>query len=92
MLLEACPAHLNVSEIRNTLLGIEGVASVHDLHVWSITSGKEALSVHVTVSDDTHFRPETITRVQQTLKAQFGLNHLTIQLEPPGFEEDEIHF
>lgn len=92
VLLEACPIHLSVAEIEAALLDMPEIHAVHDLHVWSITSGKEALSVHVVVTEDSHFSPALVTKIQHALKEQFGLNHLTIQLETPDFEEDEIHF
>ncbi|MBX2860981.1 MAG: cation diffusion facilitator family transporter [Vampirovibrio sp.] len=91
VLLEGSPAHLDVGVIQETVLNLPGVQSVHDLHVWTIATQKEALSAHVTV-DEAAFTPETITAIQHALKEQFGLSHVTIQIEPPGFEEDEIHF
>lgn len=92
ILLEACPIHLSVTDIQESLMALPEVKSVHDLHVWSITSGKEALSAHVMVTDTRHYTVELVSKIQRTLKDKFGLTHLTIQLEPPGFEEDEIHF
>lgn len=92
VLLEACPVHLNVGEIQMALSQHPKVAEVHDLHIWAITSGKEALSVHVMVNQLEDFTPSVITELQGLLKQKFGITHATIQLEPPGFEEDEIHF
>lgn len=92
VLLEACPVHLDVPNITDALTDLPEVKAVHDLHVWSITSGKEALSVHIVVESPEHFRPELVTKIQHCLKEKFGLTHLTVQLEPPEFEEDEIHF
>lgn len=92
ILLEACPVHINVSAIRQTLLALPQVADVHDLHIWAITSGKEALSAHIMVKTAEDYRPELVSEIQHVLKHQFGLTHLTLQLEPPGFEEDALHF
>lgn len=92
ILLEACPVHLNVAEIKAALLEMPEIESLHDLHVWSIASGKDALSVHVLVREVHHFHAQLITDIQRMLKERFGLTHITIQLEPPDFEEDEIHF
>jgi cobalt-zinc-cadmium efflux system protein len=92
VLLEACPTHLDVGDIRTALLSLPEVATVHDLHVWSITSGKEALSAHIVVRHTDDYTPQRVTDIQHMLKGRFGLTHLTLQLEPPGFEEDEIHF
>jgi cobalt-zinc-cadmium efflux system protein len=91
ILLESCPSHLNVASVKEAMLAVEGVLSVHDLHVWSITSGKDALSAHVVVTSET-FGDKMLSKLQGCLKEKFGISHLTLQLEPPDFEEDEIHF
>lgn len=91
ILLESSPSHINVASVREAMLGLCGVVSVHDLHVWTIASGKDALSAHVVVEQDA-FNHETLSCLQDCLKKQFGISHLTLQLEPPDFEEDEIHF
>ncbi len=92
ILLEACPKHLDVARIQEALMKLPEVSSVHDLHVWTITSGKEALSVHVRVNDVVHYTADMVTKIQHLLTHSFGLRHVTIQLETPDFEEDEIHF
>src|SRR6185436_20182671 len=51
ILLEGTPAHVNILSLQNDLKGIGGVESVHDLHVWTLTSGVLAMSCHVVVSD-----------------------------------------
>ncbi len=86
VLLESAPTHLDVDDISNALCGIPGVASVHDLHVWTITSGKISLSCHVSAVDDTP--PDNLLgRLQELLRERFGIEHVTIQVEPRGFEE-----
>ncbi|MBY0449964.1 MAG: cation diffusion facilitator family transporter [Cyanobacteria bacterium] len=91
ILLEGSPSHISVPQVKSVMLAQQGVESVHDLHVWTITSGKDALSAHVSVSEGTAY-PEMLTRLQEVLKLEFGLSHLTLQLEPLDFEEDELHF
>ncbi len=91
ILLESSPAHIDVGVVNEIMHCQAGVISVHDLHVWTISSGKYALSAHVTVAPEA-FRPETLAALQHCLKEQFGLSHVTLQLEPPDFEEDDIHF
>ncbi len=91
ILLENSPKHIDVNQVKSTLQELKGVQSIHDLHIWTIASGKHALSAHVTVVE-TAFTPETLTCLQHCLKSHFGLSHVTLQLEPPHFEEDEIHF
>jgi cobalt-zinc-cadmium efflux system protein len=86
VLLEAAPAHLDVEELRRALLAESGVASLHDLHVWTITSGMVSLSCHV------HCAPgaephELLVRLQSLLRDRFDIVHATLQLEPAGFAE-----
>jgi len=87
ILLENSPAHLPVEEVSKTMNAIDGVLAVHDLHIWTISSHRHALSAHVTVSP-THSQPELLTAIQQALAGTYGLNHVTLQLEPPGYAED----
>ena len=80
VLMEGVPAHLDVIEVRAALAGVPGVIGVHDLHVWTITSGREALSAHLVVEDATA-RAGTLDSVRETLHARFGIHHVTVQLE-----------
>jgi cobalt-zinc-cadmium efflux system protein len=87
VLLEAAPSHLDVDELRGALVAEEGVASVHDLHVWTITSGMVSLSCHV------HCKPGAdgqalLLRLQELLRRRFAIHHATLQVEPAGFEEE----
>lgn len=86
VLMESAPGHLDVDEVRDAILRLEGVTGVHDLHVWTITSGLDALSAHV--DHEAGVEPaELLGRIRARLHEGFGLDHLTIQLEPAGFEE-----
>lgn len=91
ILMEASPRHLDVTGIRRYLSERPGVTDVHDLHVWTITTGKNALLAHVSVAQDA-FHHETAQSLEKQLRDTFDLCHITVQLEPPGFEEDEIPF
>jgi cobalt-zinc-cadmium efflux system protein len=86
VLLEAAPAHLDVDELRTALLAEPGVASLHDLHVWTITSGMVSLSCHVHCAPgaDGH---AVLVALQALLQRRFGIDHATLQIEPAGFEE-----
>lgn len=86
VLMEGAPRHIDVDEVRNSLAGIDGVLEVHDLHVWTITSGMESLSAHVVVAEG---QPpcDMLTVVRSTLHDRFGIHHLTIQIEPEEFQE-----
>jgi cobalt-zinc-cadmium efflux system protein len=80
VLLEAAPAHLDVTEIEAALLGTPGVRRVHDLHVWTLTSGREAMSAHVVVTPDTP-ADRLLEELHVILHARFGIDHTTIQIE-----------
>ena len=80
VLLEGVPAHLDLAEIETALCGAPGVKRVHDLHVWTLTSGREAMSAHVEVEPGT--RPDRILdELHVVLHARFGIDHTTIQVE-----------
>mgnify|MGYP001820998698 CR=1 FL=1 len=85
VLMEAAPGHIDVDEVRRALCETRGVLSIHDLHVWTITSGFISLSCHV---ESSHQVPdhELLTTFQGLLHQRFGIDHVTIQIEPAGFE------
>jgi cobalt-zinc-cadmium efflux system protein len=79
ILLEAVPRHIALEEVRQRMLGVGGVSAVHDLHVWTVTSGVVAMSGHAVVPDlSSH--PEALARLKPVL-AGLGIGHATIQLE-----------
>ena len=80
ILMEGVPPHLNVKEIETAIRTSHGVRDVHDLHVWTLTSGKEAMSAHVLV-DDLADGQHIVKDLQGLLGARFGIEHTTIQLE-----------
>ena len=89
VLLEATPAHISLAEVRATLEGIPGVESVHDLHVWTVTSGVVALSAHAIVPD--------VAKQQQVLESachlmsHMGIDHCTVQIEQCEMQEHHAH-
>lgn len=82
VLLEAVPAHVDLDQVRAGMLAVPGVQAVHDLHVWTVTSGMVAMSGHVVVPDLAS-HPVTLGRLQERLLGQ-GIAHATIQLEVTG--------
>ncbi|HUG28790.1 MAG TPA: cation diffusion facilitator family transporter [Gemmatimonadales bacterium] len=90
ILLEAVPAHVDLVAVKRDILAIPGVSSVHDLHVWTVTSGMVAMSGHVVVPELGR-HPATLGLIQSTLKAS-GIAHTTIQLEVTGDCEGESCF
>jgi len=90
VLMEGTPGHVNVDDVRNAMLDSDGVRSVHDLHVWSITTGMVSLSAHACISPDAEYR-DVLARLRQVLHDKFGIDHITLQVEPEGFEEAHTH-
>ena len=91
VLLEGTPAHINLAAVEDVILQTQGVSAVHDLHVWTITSGREALSAHV-IHEYLISQPELLKELRTTLHDRFGVDHLTIQMETPDFEDETFHF
>jgi cobalt-zinc-cadmium efflux system protein len=91
VLLEGTPAHINLAAVEQAILQTKGVEDVHDLHVWTITSGREALSAHV-IHLENISQPELLKELRLKLSDRFGLDHLTIQMETPDYEDETFHF
>jgi cobalt-zinc-cadmium efflux system protein len=68
-------------EIEECLLGIGGVSEVHDLHVWTMTSGMYQLTAHLVIHRDCEAR-RVIDAAQTQLRDRFGIGHTTVQLDP----------
>jgi len=79
ILLEAVPKNVSMSEVQRRMLGVAGVTAVHDLHVWTVTSGLVAMSGHAVVPElTTH--PDVLEGIRSEM-AGLGIRHVTIQLE-----------
>lgn len=81
VLLEGVPAHLDLAEIERVIRAMPGVRDVHDLHVWTLTSGREAMSGHLVVDGGAVDGNTLLRDVHGALHQQFGIDHTTIQLE-----------
>ena len=92
ILLEGTPAHINLKAVEETMRSVPDVASVHDLHVWTITSGIDALSAHVVFVDSA--APQNARAILETLngrlREQFKIEHTTIQIEQKSLAEKEM--
>ncbi|GAA3717103.1 cation diffusion facilitator family transporter [Microlunatus aurantiacus] len=92
VLLEATPRGIDLDQIRQHILDIEGVTDVHDLHAWTITSGVPVLSAHVVV-DATWLAEgrtgEILDRLGECLGEHFDVDHCTFQLEPESHKAHE---
>jgi cobalt-zinc-cadmium efflux system protein len=87
VLMEGVPAHLDYEEIGQALTRVEGIAAVHDLHVWHMSSERAALSAHVLVREPAKW-PQTLASAQRVLAERFRIDHVTLQPSwhqpPPG--------
>ncbi len=87
ILMEATPKHLELEAVAKAIQGVDGVIGVHDLHIWTITSGLYALSGHISVRSETIGEgSRTIAEVSRKLKESFGIEHVTLQLEREALE------
>ena len=80
ILSESSPSHIDVEELRSALCAVDGVTEVHDLHVWTLVPGKDMVTAHLTSSGDS---ARVLDDARAVLAAR-GLDHATVQVEPPG--------
>jgi cobalt-zinc-cadmium efflux system protein len=91
VLLEASPKGMDMAELRNHLLRAENVEDIHDLHVWTITSGMKVASAHVVISDEAD-PAAVLNELNQCLSDDFDVEHSTIQLETTDRRRyEEVH-
>jgi len=90
VLLEGTPRHIDLAAVESTILQTTGVGGVHDLHVWTISSGIEALSAHIS-HDDSVVHSELLAAVRDRLHDKFGIDHLTIQMETMSRETEAVY-
>lgn len=94
VLLESTPRGIDLEELRSHMTEVPGVLDVHDLHVWTITSGMPVMSAHVVVEDDvlgTDAGHGVLDRLRCCLSDHFDVEHSTFQLEPAAHAETEQH-
>jgi cobalt-zinc-cadmium efflux system protein len=86
VLMESAPPHMDVDRMRDAMMCVPGVLEVHDLHVWTITSGLDSLSAHVVVEEG-RFNCDLLAEIRAALHDRFGIHHMTVQIETEAFEE-----
>ena len=84
ILLEGVPSHIDAAKVERALREVEGVRGIHDLHIWTITSGRHAVTAHVVVREARESL-RILREVQSMLATRFDLTHSTIQIEDPTF-------
>jgi len=90
VLLEGTPSDVNLTAVRNAMAEVPGVREVHDLHVWTLTSGVNAMSAHVVVTDAS-MHNQVLSALHDSLTKNQRIAHVTIQIEREGWRECESH-
>jgi cobalt-zinc-cadmium efflux system protein len=90
ILLEGTPSHVNMFSLQGDLKKIRGVESVHDLHVWTLTSGVLAMSCHVVISEEPVSRNLVLTEINELARDRFHIDHTTVQIEESGSKESGL--
>ncbi|AUS81824.1 cation transporter [Actinoalloteichus sp. AHMU CJ021] len=81
ILVQEAPAEVDVRQLRRDLVGLPAVVGVHDLHVWTLTSGMEVLQAHLTIETDGD-TGTVLGEAQRMLAEKYGIHHATLQVEP----------
>lgn len=85
ILMDAVPKGYDVDKVARALAAVPGVVEVHDLHLWSITSGKPSLTAHLTVDDARRSPPAVLGDAQRMLQERFQIGHSTLQIESRAY-------
>ncbi|MFC0298555.1 cation diffusion facilitator family transporter [Geobacillus jurassicus] len=89
ILMEGTPAAIDQTEVKAALSGIDGVLDVHDLHIWTITSGLDSLSCHLLIEDGRDAQV-ILQRAIDLVETRFHIRHATIQIEMPHIRHGEM--
>ncbi|WP_105103595.1 cation diffusion facilitator family transporter [Microbulbifer pacificus] len=89
VLMERVPRELSLPVVGETMAAVDGVKSVHDLHIWRLDSSSISLSAHIVVEDLAAW-PRVLERLRQTLHQRFDIDHITLQPEPLHFDPTPI--
>jgi cobalt-zinc-cadmium efflux system protein len=90
VLVQAAPSHVDVSAVQRRLAAVPGVADVHDLHVWTLTSGMDVASAHLSIERSGDLSP-VLTTARAVLRDEYGIEHATLQVEPVAATGDCQH-
>ncbi len=94
ILLEGVPHDIDFEGVKQTLADVPGVRSLHDLHVWALSSGKASLTVHLVHETSADPEDDILPLVRDRLDREFGIRHITVQFErkPCAQNADDYHF
>lgn len=88
ILMEGKPSDIDIDELRNSLISIQGVIDAHDLHIWMITNEFRSITAHLTVSENID-RDMVLKEAMEKIVEQTEITHITIQVEGPNFKISE---
>lgn len=80
ILMEGVPTHIDIAQVELIMQDVYGVQTVHDLHIWTLTSGTILLTAHVVVTNSKHW-PKIIDDLRESIQKNFGITHTTLQIE-----------
>lgn len=81
LMFDGVPEHISLPEVREALAGLGGVASVHDLHVWAMSTAEPALTAHLVTDQAARSGDDILREAQSLLHGRFGIHHVTLQIE-----------
>ena len=88
LLFDGVPADFNLALLNDRLLQLHGVSAVHDLHVWAMSTTEYAVTAHIVLCDDKLDRSGLLSDATSVLRNEFGLNHVTLQIEPGSYAKE----
>lgn len=81
VLMEGVPAHINMDQVSQTIEGIDGIKAIHDLHIWTLSSGVTVLSAHVNIRELSQW-PALLVSIKAKMRSHYNIDHITFQPEP----------
>lgn len=84
LLLQGVPEHIDIDGIKESVMEVEGVKMIHDIHVWSLEGETDILTSHIVVEDEYLQRPDVIKKAVKTILKKHGIEHSTLELESEG--------
>lgn len=85
ILMEGTPLTIDAEKVKQTLLQIQGVKEVHDLHIWTVTSGRDSLTCHLVIDEQADSQ-EVLQSAIKTIEVKYKISHSTIQIETSNFQ------
>lgn len=81
VLMEGTPSHIDIDQVKQALSTIDGIHAIHDLHIWTLSSGVLILSAHININTLSEW-PVVLSKLRAKIKKNYGISHVTLQPEP----------